>query len=83
MQIQKEFKMTFSNSWWQCLVALFVAYFARMVVVTFAFIVFYPMGVSPEDIVSFSNILMLAFVMWLARRLSYQTWKKKMGISEN
>ena len=75
METQNKFKMTFSNSWWQCLVALLLYYPARAVVI-FP-LVFSHIGLSDKDISSFANIIGLVFVIWFAHRLSYSTWKKK------
>jgi len=77
METQNKFKMTFKNSWWQCLVALLVSWLiVRTVVISI--LVFSHVGLGDEDISSAGAIVALIFAVWFARYLARKTWQKKL-----
>lgn len=75
METQK-FKMTFKNSWWQCLVSLLVSWLLIRTIVIAVF-VFSHIGLADQDITRAGNILALIFAVWFAYYFSHRSWKKK------
>ncbi len=79
---EERFKMTFKNSWWQCLIAILLF---RPIVIVLEIIVLYILAVSnlslsPDlqmDIRDGIYVLTLALTIFLARHLTYRSWKRK------
>ena len=77
---EEKFKMTFKNSWWQCLFALLLIK-PFQVVIAFLLIFavsFFDLPDTAElgtDMVAVANIGALALSAWLAYYLSYRGWK--------
>jgi hypothetical protein len=76
METENKFKMSFKNSWWQCLVALFVSWILIRTIII-SVLVFSHVGLENADISSISNIVALIFAVWFARYLSRKTWERK------
>ncbi|MEK7585408.1 MAG: hypothetical protein AAB455_02765 [Patescibacteria group bacterium] len=75
-----KFKMTFKNSWWQCLVAIFLFKPIGMITTIVIISAFSGVGLTGEigqDIEDISNIIAIILVLWLARYLSKKTWERK------
>jgi hypothetical protein len=66
-----KFKITFKNSWWQCLVSLILVIPAQI-----AFALVFSL-IDRGDSIALGNIVGLFFCVWLAYKLPYWTWKRK------
>ena len=76
METDNKFKMTFKNSWWQCLVALLTGWLLiRMAII--AILVFSHVSLENTDIIRIGNIGALIFAIWFARYLSRKIWERK------
>ena len=76
METDNKFKMTFKNSWWQCLVALLTGWLLiRMAII--AILVFSHVSLENTDIIRIGNIEALIFAIWFARYLSRKIWERK------
>jgi len=64
------FKMTFANSWWQCLVAILL-YYPFLIVFTIL------LGLINDSLSGFGILFAIAAVFYVAWWLSYRTWKEK------
>lgn len=79
---EEKFKMTFKNSWWQCLIAILLF---KPIVIVLEIIVLYilsSLNLSPDtdlqmDIRDGIYMLTLALTIFLARHLAYRSWKRK------
>lgn len=79
---KEKFKMTFANSWWQWIVALVVmvpirgilAFISLLIVSLFNLPDSESLG---KDLASIVNIASLLIAIWMAFKLSRQTWEKK------
>jgi len=79
--IERKFKMTFANSWWQCLVALLLYIPVVKLITIAALLALYAIGLSgnaslTQDVQDFGFIIALPLMYLLARHLSYQSWKR-------
>lgn len=80
--IEEKFKMTFKNSWLQCLIAILL--FKPIVIVLEIIVVYilaaFNLSVSTDlqmDIRDGIYVLTLALTIFLARHLAYRNWKRK------
>jgi len=69
------FKMTFANSWWQCLIALAVGYYIVQTILLIAFALV--LGNNDQLAIDLADIGWLGFEFWFSWWLSYRMWKKK------
>ena len=76
MGTQNKFKITFSNSWWQYLVALLVGWIVIRTVVIFV-LVFSHVGLGNEDIPRAGALVAIIFAVWFGGYLSRKSWEKK------
>ena len=78
----EKFKMTFKNSWWQYLVAILLF---KPIVIVLEIIVLYilaslNLSLNTDlqiDIRNAIYVLSLAIIIFLARHLAYQSWKRR------
>ena len=73
---QAKFKMTFKNSWWQCLLALLISWLVIRTAIIFI-LVFSHVRLGNEDISRVGVVVAFIFAVWFARYLSRKTWEKK------
>jgi len=76
MEVQNKFKITFKNSWWQCIVSLLVGRIFIYPIIVYI-LVFSHIGLEKQDVSAIANIASLIFAGWFAFYLSRKTWEKK------